>query len=146
MTDYKATPAQWDDVEQWANSGSHASTDHCILELLSRIKNVEEEQNEDHKTMLACFDALIKRIEKLEDDRNSTYFEAAKAIVDNYKTTPNLEKVKSSLVKHVATKIRTYDNASVIDCSKAVIYEVIEWLHSEMWPEAAQELEQEVTQ
>jgi hypothetical protein len=125
---------------------SNASTSHCILELLSRIKNVEEEQNEDHKTMLACFDALIKRIEKLEDDQNDTYFEAAKAIVDNYKTTPNLEKVRSSLVKHVATKIRTYDNASVIDCSKAVIYEVIEWLHSEMWPEAAQELEQEVEQ
>ena len=146
MTDYKASHEHWNDLEQWAKNGSMASTDHCILELLSRIKNVEEEQDEDHKTMLACFDALIKRIEKLEDDRNNTYFEAAKAIVDNYKTTPNLEKVRSLLVKRVATTIRIYDNASVIDGSKAVIQEVIEWLYSEMWPEVAQELEQEVNQ
>jgi hypothetical protein len=130
-----------------AQADSNASTSHCILELLSRIKNVEEEQNEDHKTMLACFDALIKRIEKLEDDRNNTYFEAAKAIVDNYKTTPNLEKFRSLLVERVAKAIRIYDEPDV-NCSgkaKVAIHEVIEWLHSEMWPEAAQELEQEVT-
>jgi hypothetical protein len=92
MTDYKATPEQWEQCKEWLSNPVVGATDSCVLELLSRIKNVEEEQNEDHKTMLACFDALIKRIEKLEGDRNNTYFEAAKAIVDNYKTTPNLEK------------------------------------------------------
>jgi predicted transcriptional regulator len=44
MTDYKATPAQWDDLEQWAKAGSNASTDYCILELLSRVTALEKVQ------------------------------------------------------------------------------------------------------
>jgi len=132
MTDYKATFEQWNDVERCANSGSHASTDHCILELLSRIENVEEEQDEDHKTMLACFDALIKRIEKLEN---------------NSRTTPNYVQIRSSLVRKVQRAIdKEYEESlgTGENEAKAAISAVADWLWGEFWPEAAQELEEEI--
>jgi precorrin-6B methylase 2 len=118
MTDYKATFEQWNDVEQWAKSGSHASTDHCILELLSRVESLEEDAYEENKCHHACVEALVRRIEKLEN---------------NFKTTPNLNIIRSSLVERATTALRIYDesNPAFITRSgeaKSVIQEVIKWL------------------
>jgi hypothetical protein len=82
MTDYKATFEQWNNVEQWAKSGSYASTDHCILELLSRVESLEEDAYEKNKCNQACVESLVRRIEKLED---------------NSRTTPNLDIIRSLL-------------------------------------------------
>ena len=117
MTDYKATFEQWNDIEQWANSSSNASTDHCILELLSRVESLEEDCYEENKSYHACVEALVKRIEKLED---------------NSRATSNLKKVRPSLVKRVT-------QAMVADLSedlykgeaRAAIREVSKWLQEQ---------------
>ena len=122
MTNFKASHEHWDDLEQWANNGSRASTDHCILELRSRIEALEKAQSDK-------------------------YFEAAKTIVDAYKTTPNLKQVRRTLVERVQIAIdNEYENSLGNGNSeaKAAILEVVEWLHEEMWPEPAQEIEEEV--
>ena len=72
MTDHKATPEQWEQCKEWLNNPVVGATDSCMLELLSRIEALEKEQYEDHKTMNACFNALIDRIEKLEVNSKTT--------------------------------------------------------------------------
>ena len=66
MTNHKADSQCWADLEAWAASGSRASTDHCILELRSRIESLEEDCYEENKSIAHCFEALVQRIEKLE--------------------------------------------------------------------------------
>jgi hypothetical protein len=66
MTTYKADSQCWADIEAWATSGARASTDHCILELRSRIESLEEDCYEENKSNYHCFEALVQRIEKLE--------------------------------------------------------------------------------
>jgi hypothetical protein len=66
MTTYKADPQCWADIEAWVVSGSRASTDHCILELRSRLESLEEDCYEENKCNHHCFEALVQRIEKLE--------------------------------------------------------------------------------
>jgi hypothetical protein len=66
MTQYKADPQCWADIEAWVASGTTASNDHCILELRSRIESLEEDCYEENKTVYHCFEALVQRIEKLE--------------------------------------------------------------------------------
>jgi hypothetical protein len=66
MTNYKADLQCWADLEAWAGSGARASTDHCILELRSRIESLEEDSYEENKSNHHCFEALVQRIEKLE--------------------------------------------------------------------------------
>ena len=116
MTDYKATFEQWNDVEQWARSGSNASTDHCILELLSRVESLEEDTYEENKSNHACVKALVRRIEKLEN---------------NFKTTPNLNIIRSSLVKEVQRCIyEEFLNTSENE-AKAAISAVAKWLREQ---------------
>jgi len=136
MTDYKATFEQWNDVEQWARSGSNASTDHCILELLSRVESLEEDAYEENNCHHACVKALVRRIEKLEN---------------NFKTTPNLNIIRSSLVERATTTLRIYDesNAAFITRSgeaKSVIQEVIKWMRETDLHIAAAYLELELEQ
>ena len=88
MTDYKATFEQWNDVEQWANSGSHASTDHCILELLSRVERLEEEIHQENICNNKCIQIIAERFDRLE-----------RTIDDNCKQTSNLKQIRLSLVK-----------------------------------------------
>jgi hypothetical protein len=119
MTDYKATFEQWNDVEQWANSGSNASTDHCILELLSRVESLEEDAYEENKCNHACVEALVKRIEKLED---------------NSRTTSNLNIIRSSLVRKVQRAIdKEYEESlgTGENEAKAAILEVAKWLREQ---------------
>jgi hypothetical protein len=119
MTDYKATFEQWNDVEQWANSGSHASTDHCILELLSRVESLEKDTYEENKCNHACVEALVRRIEKLED---------------NSKATPNLDIIRSSLVIKVQRAIdKEYEESlgTGKNEAKAAIYAVAKWLREQ---------------
>ena len=123
MTDYKATFEQWNDVEQWAKSGSHASTDHCILELLSRVESLEEDAYEENKCHHACVEALVKRIEKLEN---------------NFKTTPNLNIIRSLLVKRVAQAMVADQSEDLYKGeARAAILEVAGWLREQTHQVAA---------
>ena len=74
MTDYKATFEQWNDVEQWTKANPHASRDHCILELLSRVESLEEETRQENICNNRCIQIIAERFDKLE-----------KTIDDNYK-------------------------------------------------------------
>jgi hypothetical protein len=137
MTDYKATFEQWNDVEQWARSGSYASTDHCILELLSRVESLEEDSYEENKSNHACFEALVKRIEKLES---------------NSQATPNLNIIRSSLVKRVAQAMVADQSEDLYKGeARAAILEVAGWLREQTYQVAtcqriAMALEVEVKQ
>ena len=125
MTDYKATFEQWNDIEQWANSSSNASTDHCILELLSRVESLEEDCYEENKSYHACVEALVKRIEKLED---------------NSRTIPNLNIIRSSLVRKVQRVIdKEYEESlgTGENKAKAAIFEVATWLREQPHQAAA---------
>ena len=69
MTNHKADSQCWEDIRfggKWAATGSRSSTDNCILELRSRIENLEEDCYEENKSVAHCFEALVQRIEKLE--------------------------------------------------------------------------------
>ena len=83
MTNYKATPAQWDDIEQWAKSGSHASTDHCVLELLSRVIALEKAQKQT-PNLEEVRSSLVERVQKAIDNQyqTSNYLEAIAAICE----------------------------------------------------------------
>jgi hypothetical protein len=123
MTDYKATFEQWNDVEQWAKSGSYASTDHCILELLSRVESLEEDAYEENKCNHACVEALVRRIEKLED---------------NSRTTPNYVQIRSSLVKRVAQAMVADQSEDLYKGeARAAIFEVAGWLREQTHQVAA---------
>jgi hypothetical protein len=125
MTDYKATFEQWNDVEQWAKSGSHASTDHCILELLSRVESLEEDAYEANKCHYACVEALVRRIEKLED---------------NSRTTSNLNIIRSSLVRKVQRAIdKEYEESLGTGENEArvAISAVAKWLREQTHQVAA---------
>lgn len=70
---FKATPEQWRNVEQWSDGGS---TDSCILELRSRMGRLEAYEREDANSWGAVresmhnlrehFEALKKRVEELQ--------------------------------------------------------------------------------
>jgi DNA-directed RNA polymerase specialized sigma subunit len=78
MTDYKATFEQWNDVKRLANATEYASTDHCILELLSRVKALEIAQ---------------KQTPNLDEVKSSLVERVQKAIDNHYQSDNNLEAV-----------------------------------------------------
>lgn len=127
MTDYKATFEQWNDVEQWARSGSNASTDHCILELLSRVESLEEDCYEENKSYHFCVEAIVKRLEKLEE-----------AIDKNNKSTSNLKEVRPSLVKRVAQAMVADQSEDLYKGeAKSAILAVAKWLREQAPQQAA---------
>ena len=44
MTDYKATPEQWAQCEDWVKSSVVGASDACILELRARVEELEAAQ------------------------------------------------------------------------------------------------------
>lgn len=122
MTDYKATFEQWNDVEQWTKANPHASRDHCILELLSRVESLEEETRQENICNNRCIQIIAKRFDRLE-----------KTINDNYKQTSNLKQIRSSLVERAGEAIRNYveHNDDWSGEAKAAILVVAEWLREQ---------------
>ncbi len=102
MTDYKATPEQWAQCEEWVNSPVVGAVDACLLELRARVKALEHEMAMEN------------------------YRKQSAAIS---KPTPNLSEIRSSLVDRVALAI---DSAPIgtnnSDEARAAIREVAAWL------------------
>jgi hypothetical protein len=61
MTSYKASQRQWDQIKKWTVEGE-GSTDNCILELLSRVENLEHVQC----TATYIIRRALERLQKLE--------------------------------------------------------------------------------
>ena len=76
MSDYKATPEQWAQCEQWTGNPVLGASDACLLELRARVEQLEAkyetqrlatlEWGEDVDKVKRWSDQHLQRIEKLE--------------------------------------------------------------------------------
>lgn len=117
MTDYKATPEQWAQVEAWMAIESEYSA--CVLELRARVEALEKDATEDSASTHFVFDAIIKRLEALEA---------------NSKPSPNSSQIGSFLVERVAAAIhpnRCADPNLYLHEARAAIREVAAWLREQ---------------
>ncbi len=64
MTDYKATPAQWRQIEN--SQVFNGSFQACVLELRSRVEALEENFESFFESTNFCINTIINRLEKLE--------------------------------------------------------------------------------
>ena len=152
MTDYKATPEQWADVEDWAanNGTSHA----CLLELRARVELLEAAAHKHIVETSANILALASRVESLEaaERQASKVYqiskplkltpEQAQQIRDLLAPEPRRNypaKPDSSLVERIATAIALVDeehywpearDAVETDMARAAIREVASWMTS----------------
>jgi hypothetical protein len=111
MTKHKADSQCWADIEAWAASGSKASTDHCILELRSRIESLEEDCYEENKSIAHCFEALVQRIEKLEKVCLDNWVpEVPSALLDLRSQVESLKNDCSAISFRLDTLENTYAN------------------------------------
>jgi len=147
MTDYKATPEQWADVEDWAANGgvSHA----CLLELRARVETLEAAAHKHIVETSSNIGALFRRIESLEaaERQASKVYEISKPLKLTAKLqqelnallrpvtsqpSPNPSQIGSSLVERVCNVIASeYDPKDYCwDEACAAILEVAAWMTS----------------
>ena len=111
MTKHKADSQCWEDLEAWATSGARASTDHCILELRSRIESLEEDSYEENKSTYHCFQALLQRIEKLEKAcLDNWMLEVPSALLDLRSQVESLKNDCSAISFRLDTLENTYES------------------------------------
>ncbi len=122
MTDYKATPEQWAQIESWMATESAYSA--CLHELRARVEALEKDATEDSASTHFVFDAIIKRLEALETSS---------------KPTPNDRQIGSSLVERVR-KALSYPPEPY---ARAAIREVAVWLRENYISGPANVIEQE---
>jgi hypothetical protein len=141
MTDYKATPEHWVNLERRQLGGNDLVC--AVLELRARVEALEDDSWKQAKSTRFCVAALVKRIEALEA---------------NSKPTPKPIQIRSSLVERVAIAVSRCEDSSCWDDeavnwepeARAAIREVaaalVEWHDSDQFRsawEAAKWLEQE---
>ena len=67
MTEYRATPEQWEYQEKWGQRSFEPDIDSsCLLELRARIEALEAAQLEQAESNRFCTDAIVRRVEVLE--------------------------------------------------------------------------------
>jgi hypothetical protein len=171
MTDYKATPEQWAQCEDWVKSSVVGASDACILELRARVETLEAAA---HKHIVETSDNILKlasRIESLEaaEREASKVYQISKPLkltskqqdqlnallLPNSSPTPNSSQSGRSLVKRVALVISGIEYGSETDEeavnwspeARAAIREVAMWMReNEVGYTAARWLEQEANQ
>lgn len=169
MTDYKTTPEQWEDVEDWAANGgvSHA----CLLELRARVEVLEDAAHKHIVETSANILALASRVEALEASKRpaSKVYEISKPLrltpdqvqqaLDqlrpNFKPSPNSSQIGRSLVNRVALAIsgieygleRDEEAVNWASEARAAIREVAAWMReNQCGYNAVRWLEQEAGQ
>ena len=169
MTDYKATPEQWTDVEDWAasNGTSHA----CLLELRARVETLEGAAHKHIVETNSNIVALSTRVESLEAAERpaSKVYEISKPlrltpdqaqqVLDqlrpNSKPSPNSSQIGSSLVNRVALAIsgieygleRDEEAVNWASEARAAICEVAAWMReNEVGYNAVRWIEQDIDQ
>jgi hypothetical protein len=124
MTDHKATPEQWAQIEAWMEIGSQYSA--CVLELRARIEALESNTKQwriDHfKLANTCASMAPDRFQ---------FFNSLLPDSDISKPCPNSSQIGSSLAKRVNLAIYTEYARSkgvVYLEARAAIREVAAWL------------------
>jgi hypothetical protein len=150
MTDYRATPEQWADTEDWA--AENLSCYSCILELRTRVEVLEDAAQKHIVETSANILALASRVEALEAVKRpaSKVYEISKPLkltseqaqqisdllAPNSKRTPNSSQIGRSLVDRVALAIsgieygleRDEEAVNWASEARAAIREVAAWL------------------
>ena len=98
MTEYEATPEQWQDGKHCADAGAIAFA--CILELRTRVEALEVNTKQWRTDHLR----LANTCASLAPDRLK-FFNALLPDDDNSQPTPNPSQIRSSLVERVADGI-----------------------------------------
>ena len=163
MTDYKATPEQWAQCEDWVKSSVVGASDACILELRARVETLEAAARKHIAETSSNILALASRVESLEAAERETSKihqiskplkltpEQMKQVEDrlglNLKSTPDsnqivnyrlVERVEDVLIESIK------DQGSM---ARAAIREVAAWMReNEVGYTAARWLEQEANQ
>jgi hypothetical protein len=148
MTDYKATPEQWEQVLSWSEDRdvSVSCDAACILELRARIETLE---NAAHKHIVETNSnivALFTRVESLEaaEREASKVYQISKPLkltltqaqqvndllTPNSKPTPNPSQIRSSLVERVVMAIGRDSETARWNEARAAIREVAAWMTS----------------
>jgi hypothetical protein len=146
MTDYKATPEQWAQCEDWVRSSVVGASDACILELRDRVQTLEDAAQKHIIETSANILALASRVESLEatERQASTVHQISKPLkltpeqaqqirdllAPNSKPTPNPNQIRSSLVERVQGAIHDVEFPHGNDEARAVIREVAAWMTS----------------
>ena len=157
MTDYKATPEQWAQCEDWVRSSVVGASDACILELRARVEALEAAAHKHIVETNSNIVALFARVESLEATERgaSKVYEISKPLKltpdqveqlldqlrPTFKRTPSPSQSSSSLVDRVSTAIALEDEKhywpstegdakDVVesDMARAAIREVAAWL------------------
>jgi hypothetical protein len=155
MTDYKATPEQWAQCEDWVRSSVVGASDACILELRTRVETLEAAAHKHIVETNSDIVALFTRVESLEaaERQASTVHQISKPLkltpeqeqqvrdllAPNSKPTPNPGQTRSSLVERVAIAISRCEDSSCWDDeavnwepeARAAIREVAAWLRED---------------
>jgi len=158
MTDYKATPEQWAQCEDWVKSSVVGASDACILELRARIETLENAAHKHIVETSANILALASRVESLEaaERQASKVYEISKPLKltvkqqkelnallrPSSKPSPNSSQIGSSLVERVegALMESVKEQGSM---ARAAIREVAAWLDENTGGDAAWMLTQE---
>ena len=147
MTDYKATPEQWAQCEDWVRSSVVGASDACILELRARIEILEDAAQKHIIETNSNIVALFTRVESLEaaERQASKVYQISKPLkltpeqeqqvrdllAPNSKPTPNPIQIRSSLVDRVARAIGRDDEPINWEPeARAAIREVAAWMTS----------------
>jgi hypothetical protein len=159
MTDYKATPEQWAQCEDWVKSSVVGASDACILELRTRVEALEAsqqqpepiDQEENDRRFHACMDLIknatpeqIRAAAGLPERPASKVHEISKPLkltpeqaqqvrdllAPNSKPTPNPSQIRSSLVERVQGAIHDVEFPHGNDEARAAIREVAAWMTS----------------
>jgi hypothetical protein len=151
MTDYKATPEQWANVQEFAA----VATESCLLELRARVETLEAAAHKHIVETSANILALASRVEALEAVKRpaSKVYEISKPLkltpeqaqhvrdllAPNSKPTPNSSQIGRSLVNRVALAIsgivyglqRDEDAVNWASEARAAIREVAAWMREQ---------------
>jgi hypothetical protein len=147
MTDYKATPEQWAQCEDWVRSSVVGASDACILELRARVEALEAAAHKHIIETNSNIVALFTRVESLEaaERQASKVYQISKPLkltpeqeqqvrdllAPNSKATPNPIQIRSSLVDRVARAIGRDDEPINWEPeARAAIREVAAWMTS----------------
>jgi hypothetical protein len=145
MTDYKATPEQWAQCEDWVRSSVVGASDACILELRARVETLEAAAHKHIVETNSDIVALFTRVESLEaaEHEISKVHQISKPlkltpdqvqqVLDQLrpksKPTPNPSQIRSSLVDRVARAIGRDDEPINWEPeARAAIREVAAWM------------------
>mgnify|MGYP006294604681 CR=1 FL=1 len=124
MSDYKATPEEWQKIEN--SQVFNATFQKCVLELRSRIETLEENFESFFESTNFCTNVLIDRVEKLETGAGIRDI-VAEGVKDTYNPTSNSDQIRSLLVQRVSLAI-CYAQQRDETGSRAAIKEVSKWL------------------